>query len=85
MVIKNLSPVGSIIPESKKFKVFQDNKPLCYLMLNDVMGGQYFDLPESELEPIYKFEIVDVYKGERWNDVAITHIDFLGLLFIGRK
>ena len=62
----------------KKFKVYQDNVPLCYLILNDVMGGQFFDLPESELETIYKFEIVEVYKGERWNDVAITHIDFQG-------
>lgn len=69
----------------KKFKVFQDNKPLCYLMLNDVMGGQYFDLPESELEPIYKFEIVDVYKGERWNDVAITHIDFQACCLLGES
>ena len=69
----------------KKFKVFQDNRPLCYLMLNDVMGGQYFDLPESELDPIYKFEIVEVYKGERWNDVAITHIDFQACCLLGES
>ena len=69
----------------KKFKVFQDNKPLCYLILNDVMGGQYFELPESELDPVYKFEIAEVYKGERWNDVAITHIDFQACCLLGES
>ncbi len=29
----------------KKFKVYKDNKPVCYLILTDEMGAQRFELP----------------------------------------
>ena len=66
----------------KKFKVYMNNELICYLKLNDLMGEQEFDLPfdtdRDGDEPLYdskfKFEIVEIYKGERWNDVAITHV-----------
>ena len=59
-----------------------NNELICYLKLNDLMGEQEFDLPfdtdRDGDEPLYdskfKFEIVEIYKGERWNDVAITHV-----------
>jgi len=67
----------------KKFKIYVDNEPVCYLALKDKMGKQSFDLPikatvqdESwlvEWKEI-KFEIVEVYKGNKWSDVAITEL-----------
>jgi hypothetical protein len=45
------------------------------------MGGQSFDLPiKAGDEPWLvewkeiKFEIIEVYKGDKWSDVAITEI-----------
>lgn len=62
----------------KKFKVYKNNTPLCYLELTDEMGSQSFELPDhnsiTSKEYIYKFEIVDVYKGAKWKDVAISEI-----------
>jgi hypothetical protein len=64
----------------KIFRVYRDNNPLCYLFLKDEMGKQYFDLPRSsgnaDQEHIYKFEIVEVYKGTKWADVAISEINY---------
>lgn len=63
----------------KKFKVYMDNKALCYVTLKDEMGEQTFELPfESSFDKthIFKFEIADVYKGLKWDDVAISHIDY---------
>ncbi len=70
----------------KKFKVYANNKPLCFLILKDEMGEQVFDLPlsssdEGDIE--FKFEIVDVYKGLKWDDVAISHVDNNGCCFAG--
>ncbi len=63
----------------KKFKVYLDNKVLCYLILKDEMGEQTFELPfepDAEKKHLFKFEITDVYKGLKWDDVAISHIDY---------
>lgn len=67
----------------KKFKVYKNNIPLCYLELTDEMGSQAFELPDhnrinSSKEYIYKFEIVDIYKGTKWKDVAISEITLTG-------
>ncbi|MFT5780001.1 MAG: hypothetical protein ACI837_002962 [Crocinitomicaceae bacterium] len=65
----------------KRFLVYLDDDPLCYLDLLDVMGAQYFELPVSsddmdwDNQPTFTFEIVEVYKGLKWDDVAISHID----------
>lgn len=72
----------------KKFKVYKDNKPLCYLVLKDEMGRQYFELPDhtgysDEPQNIYRFEIVEVYKGEKYKDVAISEIEWSGCCFAG--
>jgi hypothetical protein len=66
----------------KKFKIYLDNEAICYLILQDKMGGQFFDLPINSVHPLHqdfkwqeiKFEIVEVYKGNKWSDVAITEI-----------
>jgi hypothetical protein len=65
----------------KKFKVYKNNLPLCYLILTDEMGGQYFDLPvpkeyDFDNPSLYRFEIVEVYPGLKWPDVAISEVDF---------
>lgn len=65
----------------KKFKVYKNNVPLCILNLTDEMGRQGFDLPgNNKYNPeklyTYKFEIMEVYKGTKWPDVAISEINF---------
>ena len=64
----------------KKFKVYGDNKPICYLILNDKMGYQSFTLRDDDYE-IFRFEIVEVYKGDKWKDVAISEIASMGCCF----
>ncbi|MEY4573179.1 MAG: hypothetical protein RLZ10_2463 [Bacteroidota bacterium] len=64
----------------KKLKVYKDNHPLCYLILKDEMGRQYFELPgketmEYEVDHVFRFEIVDAYPGAKWQDVAISEIE----------
>ncbi|HNW91093.1 MAG TPA: hypothetical protein PKN48_15645 [Bacteroidales bacterium] len=66
----------------KTFKVYKDNKPLCFLELTDEMGAQRFELPGEtnynyENPSIFKFEIVEIYKGLKWPDVAISHVDLV--------
>jgi hypothetical protein len=65
----------------KKIKVYGDNKPLCYLVLNDNMGCQTFDIPSQDEFDVYRFEIVEVYPGVKWKDVAISEITNLGCCF----
>lgn len=66
----------------KTFKVYKNNIPLCTLELTDEMGGQQFELPDytdynPEKEHTYKFEILEVYKGSKWKDVAISEINLV--------
>jgi len=67
----------------KNFKVYKNNVAICYLELTDEMGRQSFELPghnnyNPEKEYVFKFELVEVYKGSKWKDVAISEIN-LGL------
>jgi hypothetical protein len=65
----------------KTFKVFIDGEPLCLLELKDEMGQQQFELPHDvvwDQEHVFRFEIKEVYKGIKWDDVCISHIDFFG-------
>ena len=73
----------------KKFKVYKNNIELCYLELTDEMGRQSFELPDlkkynPEKESVYKFEIVEVYKGTKWQDVAISEIN-MGLCCVAES
>jgi hypothetical protein len=63
----------------KRFKVYMNDTAVCYLDLTDEMGKQRFDLDVRQAsydDPItFRFEIVEVYKGDKWDDVAISHVD----------
>lgn len=66
----------------KKFKVYKNGTPLCYLELTDEMGPQSFELsPERDYDyknvPTFRFEIVEVYKGLKYDDVCISHVDLV--------
>jgi hypothetical protein len=78
----------------KKLKVYIDDKPFAILNLEDVRQEQIFEFqpigkrPDidanwEELEKLprwtMKFEILEVYKGEKYDDVAITEIYFDGI------
>lgn len=65
----------------KKFKIYGDNKLICFVVLQDLMGHQNFDLPTDNVYKRYKFEIVEVYPGLKWKDVAISEITSMGCCF----
>lgn len=68
----------------KRFKVYQDGQAICYLDLLDEMGAQHFELPHRpnwETKANFRFEIVDVYKGDKWEDVCISHVDHVACCF----
>ena len=69
----------------KTFKIYCNNVPTCYLRLEDNMALQYFSIHESlkdsgvlsnltEFMVTLRFEIVDIYPGERWKDVCVSEI-----------
>lgn len=65
----------------KKFKIYRNDTFLCVLELSDKMGSQRFELPDKkefneQNRYIFKFEIVEIYKGLKWPDVAISHVDY---------
>ena len=72
----------------KKFKIYKNNISLCFLELSDKMGSQRFELPDKQgynehNHYIFKFEIVEIYKGMKWLDVAISHVDYELCCFAG--
>ena len=57
----------------KRFKVYINSKPCCYLKLKDSMLLQKFKLPKNGgSKTTYKFEIEEVYKGSKYKDTAIS-------------
>lgn len=69
----------------KRFKVYVDGEPHCYLDLTDEMGQQSFDLnivtKSYDSAYTFRFEIADVYKGNKWDDVCISHVDDVACCF----
>lgn len=66
----------------KTLKLYVNNKPYALLKLKDVIGEQIFEVDTQNFseKPIQlTFEIVDVYKGSKYKDVAISEINFDGL------
>ncbi|MCX2745495.1 hypothetical protein OO013_16565 [Mangrovivirga sp. M17] len=72
----------------KKLKVYLNNQPFAILNLRDIRGIQTFefdpigngwDVPDSTPDWELKFEIADVYKGEKYDDVVISEIFFDGI------
>jgi hypothetical protein len=65
----------------KKMKVYGDGIPLCLVVMQDKMGCQFFDIPSKAEYTWYRFEIVEVYQGLKWKDVAISEICSYGCCF----
>ena len=68
----------------KTLKVYKNEEALCLLHLKDEMGSQRFELPGYQYQDgrdLFKFEIVDVYPGSKWADVAISEIRGNGCCF----
>lgn len=68
----------------KTLLMYLNGKPYKYIELTDTINPQYFYVWDEgeygmEIEPSQeiklKFEIVDIYKGTKYNDTAITYLD----------
>lgn len=68
---------------AKKIKVNVNNDFSFYLNLKDVISNQYFYFKEigSKYQSNWfvEFEILDIYKGDKYKDVVITEINFEGI------
>lgn len=65
----------------KKLKLYIKGKPVAILNLEDTRCVQSFEIAPvtDDKEWTMKFEIMDVYKGDKWEDTAISEIYFSGL------
>ncbi|MEN7551602.1 Hint domain-containing protein [Rapidithrix thailandica] len=75
----------------KKLKLYLDDQPYAILNLRDQRAGQHFSISPLGNKPsttddlsnapdwTLKFEILEVYPGEKYKDVAISEIYFDGL------
>ena len=66
----------------KRLKMYVNSKPFGYVELLDEYGFQRVEFPAIRLPKRQtvnvRFEIADVYKGSKFSDVAISHIEFEG-------
>jgi hypothetical protein len=68
----------------KKLKLYYDNKPHAILEFEDFNYPQSFyfsepiELPGGFFENKFKFEILDVYSGNKYDDLVISEILFSG-------
>lgn len=73
----------------KKFKIYKNGIPAFYVVLQDKTGEQEIQFPTNFLKseegnvPVLKFEIVEVYKGTKYEDVAVSDVFYLGCCFLG--
>lgn len=68
----------------KRLKFYVGKKPYAILELEDCRAPQYFDIEplqsvDKNLSLVLRFEILEAYKGNKWDDVAISEINFDGL------
>ena len=68
----------------KKLKLYVNSIPFGVLNLKDSRTDQYFSVGtlghnKNGTDLILKFEILEVYKGNKYNDTAITEIYFDGI------
>lgn len=72
----------------KKFKMYIAGKPYAILELKDTSSEQRFDIPNIEYlkvmnrkdykeDMVIRFEIMEVYPGEKYKDTAITEISLI--------
>jgi len=65
----------------KQLKLYVNDKPYALLNLKDIKSKQIFaidTLQGVDSELYLKFEITDIYKGDKYDDVAISEIEFDG-------
>lgn len=71
----------------KTLLMYVEDQPYAYLELGDTIKPQYFTLPEGDILAVgngeigFRFEIVDVYPGSKYEDTCLTG---LALEFSGR-
>jgi hypothetical protein len=68
----------------KKLKLYLNGKPYRILKLEDTMDDQVFEIGtlgkyKNGKDMVLRFEIMEVYKGDKYNDTAITEIYFDGI------
>lgn len=68
----------------KKFKLYINNKPYAILELQNTRAVQKFKVEplQSKVKNkdlVLKFEIFEVFEGKKWDDVAVSEINFDGL------
>jgi hypothetical protein len=68
----------------KKFKMYINGVPYANLLLADTTAQQSFIIDPARSENkkkdlILTFEIVEVYRGDKYSDVAVSEINFSGL------
>lgn len=67
--------------------MYYDDKPYAVLNLEDTRDLQkfdvgllgYFDSPDPPQQWNLKFEILEVYPGEKYHDTAVTELYFDGI------
>ena len=68
----------------KKFKLYINGVPYANLLLADTSAPQSFEIDpvqskNKKKDLILTFEIVEIYKGDKYLDVAVSEINFSGL------
>jgi intein/homing endonuclease len=68
----------------KKLKLYINNKPYANLELQDVTASQSFKIDpiqstDSTKDLVLTFEVIEIYKGTKYGDLAISEINFDGL------
>ncbi len=68
----------------KKFKLYINNVYYATLELADTTAQQSFKIPPTQSKDkkkdlILTFEIIEIYKGEKYIDVAVSEINFSGI------
>jgi hypothetical protein len=69
---------------AKKLKLYINNKPYANLELQDVTASQSFKIDpiqstDSTKDLVLTFEVIEIYKGTKYGDLAISEINFDGL------
>lgn len=65
----------------KQLKLYVNDKPYALLNLQDIKSKQIFaidTLQGIDNDLFLKFEIIEVYEGDKYDDVAISEIEFDG-------
>ena len=71
----------------KTLLMYVEDRPYAYLELEDTYKPQYFELPDEDIMAVdggeisFRFEIMDVYSGSKYEDTCLTG---LVLEFSGR-